>query len=775
MDEPIRVLHVDDEPGFAELTADFLEREDERFAVETATRTSAALEYLADHGVDCVISDYDMPEMNGIEFLETVREDFPELPFVLFTGKGSEEVASDAISAGVTDYLQKQQGTDHYALLANRVRNAVRQSRTERVAEDTQQQLAELAEHTNDVLWTFSADWDELLFVNDAYEDIWGRSVASLEADPRSFLDGVHPEDRERVEAAMSDLSAGEHFDVEYRVNEAEDYGRWVWARGEPIIDDGEVVRVTGFSRDITERKARERDLQRTNAVLSTLVDTLPVGVLAEDADRNVLAANQRLVDIFGFSGAAGDLVGVDCERLAVEASDRFADPDEFVASVDELVAANESVVGEEVALADGRTFEQSHRPIELPDGRGHLWTYRDVSERVGREKRLRALSETTRELLSAESREQAAETAVAAARDIVGLEASAIHLYDDEANALVPVAISEAARDIIDDPPTFTPGSSIAWRVFEDGEPLAVDDVHADPDAYRSDSPVRSEVFLPLGEHGILVSGSTSPAAFDEQDVALGEVLAGNVVTALEQVERTAELRDRERELERQNERLSEFASVLSHDLRNPLNVAQGNLDLAREDCDSDHLDEAATAHERMQALIEDLLALTRDGGQATDVGAVDLRALAEESWAAVDTADAALTVDADATIRADEGRVRRLFENLFRNAVEHGSTVDRYAKRSEDAVEDTNDDVSVTVGELDGGFHVADDGPGIPESERERVFEYGYSTEDDGTGFGLRIVEQVVDAHDWSVRVTDGRDGGARFEVTGVETAEE
>ncbi|NIC00780.1 response regulator [Halobacterium sp. R2-5] len=775
MDEPIRVLHVDDEPGFAELTADFLEREDERFAVETATRTSAALEYLADHGVDCVISDYDMPEMNGIEFLETVRESFPELPFVLFTGKGSEEVASDAISAGVTDYLQKQQGTDHYALLANRVRNAVRQSRTERVAEDTQQQLAELAEHTNDVLWTFSADWDELLFVNDAYEDIWGRSVASLEADPRSFLDGVHPEDRERVEAAMSDLSAGEHFDVEYRVNEAEDYGRWVWARGEPIIDDGEVVRVTGFSRDITERKARERDLQRTNAVLSTLVDTLPVGVLAEDADRNVLAANQRLVDIFGFSGAAGDLVGMDCERLAVEASDRFADPDEFVASVDELVAANESVVGEEVALADGRTFEQSHRPIELPDGRGHLWMYRDVSERVGREERLRALSETTRELLSAESREQAAETAVAAARDIVGLEASAIHLYDDEANALVPVAISEAARDIVDDPPTFTPGSSIAWRVFEDGEPLAIDDVHADPDAYRSDSPVRSEVFLPLGEHGILVSGSTSPAAFDEQDVALGEVLAGNIVTALEQVERTAELRDRERELERQNERLSEFASVLSHDLRNPLNVAQGNLELAREDCDSDHLDEAATAHERMQALIEDLLALTSDGGQSTDVGAVDLRALAEESWASVDTADAALTVDAGATIRADEGRVRRLFENLFRNAVEHGSTVDRNAKRSEDAVEHTNDDVSVTVGELDGGFYVADDGPGIPESERERVFEYGYSTEDDGTGFGLRIVEQVADAHDWSVRVTDSRGGGARFEVTGVETAEE
>lgn len=121
---------------------------------------------------------------------------------------------------------------------------------------------------------------------------------------------------------------------------------------------------------------------------------------------------------------------------------------------------------------------------------------------------------------------------------------------------------------------------------------------------------------------------------------------------------------------------------------------------------------------------------------------------------WRNVDTADATLVTDIDRTIRADEGRLRQLFENLIRNAVEHGG-----------------DDITVTVGELDTGFYVEDTGPGIPVDEREDVFEAGYSTQEDGTGFGLRIVERMIDAHDWKIHVTEGSEGGARFEITDVE----
>jgi signal transduction histidine kinase len=134
-----------------------------------------------------------------------------------------------------------------------------------------------------------------------------------------------------------------------------------------------------------------------------------------------------------------------------------------------------------------------------------------------------------------------------------------------------------------------------------------------------------------------------------------------------------------------------------------------------------------------------------------------VDVATLADEAWKTTDSATATLRVDPDRLrIRADRSRLRQLFENLFRNSVEHGG-----------------DEVTITVGALpDGrGFYVADDGPGIPPDEREAVFDAGYTSSESGTGFGLSIVKQIAEAHGWTVSATDADDGGARFEVTGVE----
>ena len=128
----IRVLHVDDDRSLCGLTKQLLEREDGRMSVETATSVSDGLDILSSGSIDCIVSDYEMPEQDGIEFLQRVREEYPDLPFVLFTGKGSEEIASEAISAGVTDYLQKGGDTSQYAVLANRIGNSVDQSRSKR-------------------------------------------------------------------------------------------------------------------------------------------------------------------------------------------------------------------------------------------------------------------------------------------------------------------------------------------------------------------------------------------------------------------------------------------------------------------------------------------------------------------------------------------------------------------------------------------------------------------------------------------------------------------
>jgi len=209
------------------------------------------------------------------------------------------------------------------------------------------------------------------------------------------------------------------------------------------------------------------------------------------------------------------------------------------------------------------------------------------------------------------------------------------------------------------------------------------------------------------------------------------------------------------ETRLRGQNDRLDEFASIVSHDLRNPLRVANGHLELVRKQHDNEHLDAIDRALSRMQELIEDILTVAREGERVREPEPVDLGQTAESSWRNVVTDEAELVVECDPTIQADRSRLQQLLENLVRNAVEHGGT-----------------GVTITVGVLDDGFYLEDTGSGIPQEERDSVFEMGYSTSDHGTGFGLSIVKQVADTHGWDVCVTEGSDGGARFEITGIES---
>lgn len=207
-----------------------------------------------------------------------------------------------------------------------------------------------------------------------------------------------------------------------------------------------------------------------------------------------------------------------------------------------------------------------------------------------------------------------------------------------------------------------------------------------------------------------------------------------------------------REQSLREQNRDLAEFADVLSHDLRNPIVVADNNVEAARERADSEELRRVTAALDRLEQILEDTLVHTRHGASVETTEPVALQEVARSAWDGVPTHDASLVVPDDAwCVRAHRGRLRQLAENLVRNAVEH-------AGRS----------VTVRVEVLDdrSGFSVEDDGPGLPASVRTRLESGRGATEGGEDGFGLRIVGRIAAEHGWTMRPTDSASGGARLE---------
>lgn len=396
------------------------------------------------------------------------------------------------------------------------------------------------------------------------------------------------------------------------------------------------------------------------------------------------------------------------------------------------------------------RWFEARVAPVETPDDgrRQVLCVARDITERKEHATALETLHEMATTIQTAETVEDACELTVTAAAGVLDFEMCSVILRDGD--WLVPTAVSEDAPP--DGARRMRIDEGLAGKTYQTGKSYVVEDVTSDDETEPAKDSYRSGLSVPIGEYGIFQAVSTDVANFDDQDITLAELLVSHTGTALERLER-------ERALTRKTERLDEFASFVSHDLRNPLNVAMLRLELLGDECDSDHLEGLEGALDRMERLIDELLTLARQGERIGDTEPIRLPDGVREAWSNVETNDATLEDRTASVVHADRNRLIAVFENLFRNAVEHGG-----------------ESVTVVVDELPGerGFSVADDGGGIPEEERDRIFESGYSTASTGTGFGLTIVRDIVEAHGWTVRVTESDRGGARFEITGVEFAD-
>jgi len=359
--------------------------------------------------------------------------------------------------------------------------------------------------------------------------------------------------------------------------------------------------------------------------------------------------------------------------------------------------------------------------------------------------RQIESLHRAATEIGSSTTVEEACERTVHTATDVLDFTLCSVMLYDD--GMLVPKAVSEDAPD--DAARSMEPTQGLAGRTYQTGESIVVEDVERADDADPARESYRSGLSVPIGGAGVFQAISTELGAFDEEDRRLADLLVSHTAATLERVEREQRLREK-------NERLEEFAGLVSHDLRNPLHLAYGRTELALETGDIEHVEAVRSALDRMDELIDTLLVLARHGEVAGDPVPIDAGTFAERVWAEMETPDATLVCETDVTVESTETHMRHIFENLLGNALEH-------------ARERTEQSVTVTVGSLgdDVGFYVADDGPGIDPERRETVFEPGVTSDRSGTGFGLRVVDQVVEANGWDIAVTESDAGGARFEI--------
>ncbi|WP_135823242.1 PAS domain-containing sensor histidine kinase [Halorussus ruber] len=665
--------------------------------------------------------------------------------------------------------------------------------------DELETELSEVFSRVTDAFFALDTDWN-FTYVNDEAEELIQRSEEGLlgESIWDEFSEAVGTTFQREYERAMDDQEP---------VSFAEYYpplSTWFEVRAYPSE--------TGLSvyfRDVTDRKQRERELER----YETIVETVEDGIYVVGPDNEFSMVNTSFAELVGYD--SDDLVGTDPSRLYDEET-----REEAASLMQEIIDGERTSATIEHLLqtSDGETFSAETTFVVRETENGdyeRVGVTRDVTERKERERELqnrveqqRVLSEFSQYALEARSLDDLFDEAVELVADVLDHDyCKVLELYPEDDELLLRNGVGwregiVGSATVADDR-----GSQAGYTLLTE-EPVVVEDLEAEerfsgPDLLNShdvESGISTIIGTPDDVWGILGVHDTESRSYADHDVQFVRSIAHILLTSIQR-------REHERELRERNERLDAFASMLAHELRNPLEIAQIYLDMGVEsaigsevgggrdsgggsdsragskvegesevggehegegDGGESAFREVERALDRIEQMIDTLLVVTRRGGDVDNTEPVALDEVAAEWWDDVDP-DGDLVVETDAEILADPSRLRQLLENLYRNAAEHGGS-DVTVR-----VGDLSDSSAGTSGATEAtGFYVADDGPGIPPEDREEVFNPGYSTSNVGIGFGLAVVRQLVEAHGWECEITESEAGGARFEFRGVETPE-
>jgi len=585
-----------------------------------------------------------------------------------------------------------------------------------RESEGTRQQYRELIDTAPDAIFVADTDTGVIVEANDA--------AAALIDRPREEIVGMHQSDlhpdgeRDRYRQ-LFDYHQNDGESVRSRIGddpicvETADGDRIPVEINARVVELGDRTLFQGHFRDVSERRDRERKLR---AVLDAIPD---IAIVYSESGRyeEVLSGRDDLL-----VGSADALEGKDIhEALPPEPADRVLD------AIHETIETGTTQNLEYRLPLDGDPHHFAARiaPLrtEAYESECVIFLARDVTERKRREQDFRSFRKAV---------EHAGHVIMITDTD------GTIEYVNPEFESVTGYSKSEICGRT---PNALSSGEHGAecyrtlWETILDGDVWEGELINERKDGERYH-----------------IEQTIAPIT-DEEGTIERFVAVNTDITDRKQYEY---------QLERERDRLEEFARTVAHDLRNPLSIAVGHVDIARQSSDGvdPSLERALSALERMETMIEEVLTLSKQGETVREPEPVHFGQVVDVAWQHADTdtetATRSMTEAAQEwTVSADESRLRQLLENLFRNAVKHAGP-----------------DVTIRIGRLSDreGFFVEDDGPGIEPNARNRIFESGFTSDDDGTGFGLAIVKQIVEAHGWDIAVVnaEGDAGGARFEIT-------
>lgn len=727
MGASIGVLVVDNDPENANATARSLERIDGGVSATTSMATQELSAVLAGNRIDCLVCAHDRSGIDGIAVLERVREEYGprDLPFVLFTDIESTELLSRAITAGVSEYVKRTPTENCYRELAERIREQVGSpsttQQTQRNSTPASGQLSPMDDITlrrlaeSNLIGVFLTQNLQFEYVNEELARTFGYSRTELLTE-LSVPDIVYETDRPHLIEHLQRREWNLIDDPLHTFRGIRNDGTLIHVElRSDRIDTTDTSTVLGLLTDVTPRKRREKELQRYRSLVNTAGDI----VYTLDADGRFTFVNDMGLHLTGY--AREEIIG---KHVSLVLDDQaITDGKEHIQELLNNDAKTQTSKSYEIILttADGTTIPcQTNITILTHNGEfnGTVGVVRDISKQQELEAMIR------------DERDQFAALFENITEPTVQYIMKDGNPHVEAANPAFEEVFGYSEEEIV--------GRPLDAIILPDGQDAQANTLN---EHVNRGQQIEVEVTRQTKDGLRTFRLSTAQISVDIDPIR-GYAIYQDVT----------EQKRRQDELERQNKRLEEFASVVSHDLRQPLGIASGKLSIVQEQHDTRHLDDIDDALQRMESLIENVLTLARQGKIVSTPTPTDLSTVIHKAWEIAGSERGELVIEGPlAEIDADSQRLQELFENLFRNAIEH-----------------CRPDVTVTVGMLgSSGFYVEDDGLGIPPTKRDQVFDRGYSTAESGTGLGLVIVQTIVEAHSWSISVTESTTGGARFEI--------